>query len=272
MGKYIYQIINDINNKQYIGQANNPQRRFTEHCRQSDNSVIHKAIVKYGKEHFHMNLLGYFENYNEMEKYYIKEYNTLVPNGYNVMAGGEEPPVLKGEKNPAAVITEEVARKIQQDLLNPDILRKDIKKRYGVSEDIIRHINDGDSWRVDEYNYPLRPSETQLIEEKVKQIKRLLKETSLTQKEIAEKFGFKRSFVTMINIGQNHYDATENYPIRKRDVRRTAPVERIIELLQTTDIPMNKIAEQLQIKKDIVYNINSGRTYHNDNLSYPIRK
>lgn len=115
-----------------------------------------------------------------MEKYYIKEYNTLVPNGYNILPGGEKPPVLKGSDNLSAIITEEVAKNIQKDLLNFNISKRMIIKKYGVSADIVRHINDGNSWNDKKYTYPLRPSESKIIEQKVEKVKKLLKETSLT--------------------------------------------------------------------------------------------
>ena len=74
----------------------------------------------------------------------------------------------------------------------------------------------------------------------------------------------------MINIGKNHYDPNEKYPIRER--KFNIPLNEIIKMLQTTNIPMNKIAEQMKVRKEIVYNINSGRTYHNNKINYPIRK
>ena len=49
------------------------------------------AIEKYGKESFTFEILGYFENYNEVEKEMIQKYNCITPNGYNIQAGGEEP-------------------------------------------------------------------------------------------------------------------------------------------------------------------------------------
>ena len=48
-----------------------------------------------------------------------------------------------------------------------------------------------------------------------KEIKKLLKTTDFSQKEIANLLGVARSTVTMINIGKNHFDENENYPIRK---------------------------------------------------------
>ena len=51
--KDIYIIRNNINGKVYIGQSQNAIRRFKEHCKPSNsNSIIGKAIQKYGKENF----------------------------------------------------------------------------------------------------------------------------------------------------------------------------------------------------------------------------
>ena len=272
MGKYIYKITNDVNGKVYIGQSNNPQRRFTEHSHHKENSLIHQAIVKYGKEHFHLDILGYFEDYNSKEEYYINYFKSLTPEGYNIAPGGEAPPIHYGKDNPATVISEEIANYVKQDLLNFDILRKDIRKKYNITEDILRHINEGNSWRDNNLNYPLRPSEHELTEQKAQEVKRLLKTSKLTQKQIADKFGLKRSFVTMINIGQNHYDPNENYPLRSQKITNNTPVKEIKNMLLATDIPMNKIAEHFHVKSEVVYNINKGKTYKDASLNYPLRK
>ena len=42
----------------------------------------------------------------------------------------------------------------------------------------------------------------------------LLKETEMSQKDIGKEVGWNRSAVTMINIGKNHFDPNEQYPIR----------------------------------------------------------
>ena len=49
--------------------------------------------------------LYYGEEYNEMEKYYIRNLHTKVPDGYNVADGGEEPPVKKREDGTQAKLT-----------------------------------------------------------------------------------------------------------------------------------------------------------------------
>ena len=50
---YVYKITNKLNNKIYIGQSVNIERRWKEHiCDNRKNSLIHLAIQKYGKDNF----------------------------------------------------------------------------------------------------------------------------------------------------------------------------------------------------------------------------
>ena len=135
--KAIYLIKNKVNQRVYIGQSNNPERRFKEHCKQSsETSLIHRAIIKYGVENFTFKVLGWFEDYNEKEEYYINYYRSLAPNGYNILSGGNEPPPhLKGNQCSWAKIDEITAERIRKDLLNFKIHRKQIVKKYNVSYD-----------------------------------------------------------------------------------------------------------------------------------------
>lgn len=216
MKKAIYVITNKINKKQYIGQSVDPYKRFEQHChrKQHDNSLIDKAIQKYGRDNFILELLGWYENYNEMKKYYISLYKSKTPNGYNIMRGGEEPPHWVGENHPRSKITEKEAKAIIEDLKNWGLSFNQIVKKYRITNDILRHIRDGSSWHQEDEEYPIRPHENVLQQRKVDEVKRLLKTTTLSQKEIGKRVGWNRSAVTMINIGKNHFDPNETYPIR----------------------------------------------------------
>lgn len=220
MEKAIYKITNKINSKIYIGESKRPYERFRDHCirEYKYESLIHRAIKKYGEENFTFEIIGWFEDWAEKEKYYISFYRSLAPYGYNLHPGGSEPPTYKGEDNPASVITQEIADGIVQDLLNYSIPRKTILHKYKVTTDIIRHINEGASWRKEELSYPLRPTENQLNEIRANKVKELLRTTKLSQTEIGKQVGWNRSAVTMINIGKNHYDENIDYPIRKNGI------------------------------------------------------
>lgn len=221
MKKAIYKIENKINHKIYIGQSKDPYERFKTHCRAchgkkgNDNSLLSKAIQKYGRQNFSLEILGWFEDYNEKEKYYISYYKSQVPNGYNIQAGGEDPSHYYGEQNPISKLKADTVKKVQKELLDFKIPRKQIKKKYHLTEDMIRHIIEGNSWHDENLSYPLRPSEKSLNKQRVDKVKDLLKNTKINQKEIGRIVGWNRSAVTMINIGKNHYDENEDYPLRK---------------------------------------------------------
>lgn len=94
MKYYIYLIKNKINNKNYIGQTINYEKRIKEHLylrKTKKNMIIDSAINKYGKENFYYNIIDIAysqEQADNMEKKYIIEYNSLKPNGYNILKGG----------------------------------------------------------------------------------------------------------------------------------------------------------------------------------------
>lgn len=103
---YIYKITNTINNKCYIGKTIDPKKRFKYH-KTSNDYVIHKAIHKYGVENFKFEVIDkteYNEQINELEKYYIKYFNTLTPNGYNVAKGGDGGYTLPNNKHSKEVL------------------------------------------------------------------------------------------------------------------------------------------------------------------------
>lgn len=85
----IYILKNKTNNKHYVGQTNLTfKRRFGQHCH--SNSLIGKAIRKYGKEGFEKILVENVpvEKLDEFEIEYIKKYSCIFPNGYNFDSGG----------------------------------------------------------------------------------------------------------------------------------------------------------------------------------------
>ena len=90
---YIYKIINDINNKIYIGKTNfDIKKRFQEHIHDSkkgyQNRPLYKAMNKYGIEHFHIKEIEETDIPEEREVYWINFYNSY-KNGYNATTGGD---------------------------------------------------------------------------------------------------------------------------------------------------------------------------------------
>lgn len=95
----IYQIKNNINGKIYIGQTINYfKRRYRGGKWWSFNSSNNKhlcyAAKKYGTENFSVSILekniSSLEELDRLEKFYIKELNSIYPNGYNYQKGGQK--------------------------------------------------------------------------------------------------------------------------------------------------------------------------------------
>ena len=183
-----------------------------------EESIINHAIIKYGKENFTFEILEKdIEDYNEREKYWIKYYNCKKPNGYNIMDGGEDPPIKRGEENPKATHTEKEINEIKNLLKNSNLTIAEISRRFNYKTPAtVSAINAGRSWFDSNEKYPLRPTITKHIsEDLVDKIIDDLLNTNLTQKVIAEKYNIKRNIVTAINIGENHKRENLSYPLRK---------------------------------------------------------
>lgn len=95
----IYIIRNKINGKVYIGQSVDITRRWWEHKSRAfdlNNNCFHKplyqAFRKYGIENFELNILCECaeEELNKEEAKYIKQFNSLVPNGYNILESSDK--------------------------------------------------------------------------------------------------------------------------------------------------------------------------------------
>jgi len=90
----VYCLTNKINGKKYIGKTIDYEKRMGEHKRdfRKYNRLISRAINKYGWENFDKEVIecvNVADDLCELEKKYIKEHNTLHPNGYNLTEGGE---------------------------------------------------------------------------------------------------------------------------------------------------------------------------------------
>jgi group I intron endonuclease len=104
----IYKIVNLSSNKIYVGQAVSHilnhkkyrpygrEGRFRCHIseafstKKNQSHYLNNAIRKYGVENFVVELIEYCEinDADKRETHYIKEFNSLYPNGYNLKNGG----------------------------------------------------------------------------------------------------------------------------------------------------------------------------------------
>jgi len=85
---YVYLTTNLINGKQYIGDRTTlilPDKYL------GSGYNLKKAIKRYGRNNFKKEILQFFSNRElafKAQEQYIKKYNTLIPNGYNLSVNG----------------------------------------------------------------------------------------------------------------------------------------------------------------------------------------
>ena len=260
MEKDIYIIKNDLNDKVYIGQAIDCEQRFKNHCKPSSikqNSLIDRAINKYGKEHFYYEVLETsVEDYNERERYWIQLYNSLTPNGYNIQQGGEEPPHYSGIEHPLATITDlETLNCLKEDLKNGTLSLLDLARKYNTNKKTINNINQGICYASINETYPLRKIPNQngkLNDSQVWEIINILTFSYRQYEDIASQYNVSISTIKNINAGTFHKMPNVEYPVRnyKNSGKPAITYEQtteIINLLKNTNLSMRKIDRRYNI-------------------------
>ena len=98
MNGKIYVIKNLINNKVYIGQTvQDVYVRFKQHLKllkSCNKQAIYKVIKSLEKNNFFVETLeegiDSYQKLNSREEYYIRIFNSLAPDGYNLCPGGQK--------------------------------------------------------------------------------------------------------------------------------------------------------------------------------------
>lgn len=276
MKKDIYIIRNKINDKVYIGQADFAWRRWGTHLRDAHSkpkTVIDKAIKKYGEKNFWYELLeSQIQNYDEKEIFWIKKYNSQVPNGYNVAPGGKG--TGSGINHVSSSInSQEILDLIIDDIKTGELPFEKIAKKYQIGFSVVQGINSGAYYHNEYLKYPIR--EYFLSNEKLKRLIYSLKyELDKSIQDIANEFDLCPSTVSEINTGKERTVNWVNYPIRIGKI--TNPLyekhEEIKELLLSTQLTFQEIARKYNVAIGSIQAINVGKSWIDNNINYPIRK
>ena len=191
MRGFIYKITNTINGKSYIGQTiQNVKERFYQHCATKCsqailNMVIHKAINKYGKSNFTIEVIEEVEstNLNDRERYWIRYYDSY-NNGYNSTEGGQDG--IKLFKN---LDTESIVREYK----SGKSLRE-IGRLFNVDKQTIKDL-------LVRNNINLRTTKTYKLSQKDRED--IIKDLSLglSRKEIISKWHISKGYLSQLING-----------------------------------------------------------------------
>lgn len=101
-----------------------------------------------------------------------------------------------------------------------------------------------------------------------------LKENKLTDRTIAKKYNLTDKIIADINHGYSHVIEGEKYPIRIKKGSQKLTEEQANEiknLLRTTKLSYQAIADIYHVTKGNIYQINKGMSFKRDKDTYPIR-
>jgi group I intron endonuclease len=224
---YIYKITNLITNKIYVGYTSKTLNiRFYQHKydalkENKDKSHLHNSMRKYGVENFKIEEIYQFdenkESWKELEKYYIKILKSLEPNGYNILEGGDKPPIKYGNDNNKTKFKDEDIPLLYEMLKDNSISYKDISNITGLSIEYLYKINQGKFRKQEKVKYPIRKF-SQYEENALKVIHILNTDVTLSNSKIAELIPgyFRANEIASINNGKKYaYLWNGDFPIRK---------------------------------------------------------
>lgn len=153
---YIYETINLINNKRYIGQHKSCEFDISY---KGSGKLLTEAINKYGKSNFETHIIEECESQEELndkEIYWINYYQAVEnDNFYNLDIGG------KGSHEYST--SEETRKKLSDAQKGKRVINKDGKVIYVNSDELETYISNG--WSLG-YNYS-----TEQIDNKIKKFK-----------------------------------------------------------------------------------------------------
>lgn len=191
MRGFIYKITNKINGKSYIGQTiQDVKERFYQHCATKCsqailNMVIHKAINKYGKSNFTIEVIEEVEstNLNDRERYWIRYYDSY-NNGYNSTEGGQDG--IKLFKN---LDTESIIREYKSGKSLREIGRLSNVDKQTIKDLLVRN------------NINLRTTRTYKLSQKDRED--IIKDLSLglSRKEIISKWRISKGYLSQLING-----------------------------------------------------------------------
>lgn len=177
----IYLRTNLVNNKCYVGQTSNLKRREMEwnYLKQTyANDYISNDREKYGFDAWVVKVLAECDNRENawnLEQKFIKDYNTIWPNGYNLSEGGagskgcklsdetkqKISEALKGkhlseetkrkisEGNKGKIVSEETKKKLEESVRNSQKAKEQRKKLFKtLAKQVYQYTLDGELVKI----------------------------------------------------------------------------------------------------------------------------
>lgn len=214
----IYCFTNLINQKKYIGQSiNDDNSRYNNHKssylreKASDyNSPLHRAFRKYGFENFSYEILAKHIDdinlLNQLEINYIKKYNSLIPNGYNIEPGGKNSAKPKTQQHKEkltwgqAELTQKEIIELRKAYMNNESPTKIYNEKY---KDRLHYNSFLNIWTGRRYKNIMpealnKGRHTKMNQELANLIRKRYKEEKISYQKLADQYGCSKATIADI--------------------------------------------------------------------------
>lgn len=194
MNGIIYKVTNKVNGKVYIGQTiQSLKDRWYRHCAKKNlskaemNMHIKRAILKYGKENFTVEIVEECDSklLNAKERYYIGYFDSY-NNGYNSTTGGQDG--AKPLQTPVKV-QEEI-----KELYLYGFSLDTIAKEYNIDHATVKGI-------LIKSNIPLRSTRTYKLSHKDREDIIFKINNGIPRKQIMEEYHISKSYLSQLITG-----------------------------------------------------------------------
>lgn len=160
---HIYKITNLVTGLSYIGKDqsdcetymgsgillwNSYKKRFQREDLNSNNRSHHKWVYEQNEiyKYYEKVILHICEDKQELcelEKYYIKKYDTIRPNGYNIANGGEGGYLIAGyTSEEKEALKKKISEKTKEAMSTPEIRNRFLKATMNKSDEWKKHISE----------------------------------------------------------------------------------------------------------------------------------
>ena len=239
----IYKINNKINNKIYIGQTVNIEKRWYKHKwdlnnNKHTNKHLQRAWNKYGEDNFHFSIIEECdtEELDIKEKDYIQLFDSF-KNGYNRTLGGEH-------GNRGMIVSMETRRKLSELLKGRKYGRRSDQARINIKNGLKKYYK---THKI----HCLKTNKEDAI--KILTIHKNLNVSSLI---LGELFNVKRNVIIDIIEGRSWKELDslrkEINEYKKNHIIRTVPTN-ILNLYFKIESPSQKWANKLGITRQCLF-------------------
>lgn len=257
MNSGIYKIVNKIDNKVYIGQSIDLNKR--QKCHFNDllrgthpNNHLQSAFNKYGYDNFYFEIIEKCDRdkLNDREIYYINHYDSLSRDkGYNIREGGNSAPTsletkIKLMKSMSEIDIEDIIS-IKKMLAN-GVDRKIIRNRYKISKGSLDAIASLRNFKLveEELNGKIIHKKQKDINERNKKIYDLLID-GFSNNEIIDRLQVSISMIEKVKY---------KYPeIKNRDLNIRRKNYDNVQKLKNEGYNPNQISKMIGVSATVVY-------------------